>query len=79
MDTNTNADTQTPLVKRKRKREKRELTSAKTEVCNGQLTPTGLSQAQMLELKRTTTLSKQSPLYKPKGTLEQIIYFLKMT
>ena len=64
MDTTTHTNKQTHRIhsynKKEREREK-EGTSAKTRVCHRQLTGTGHSQTQILELKRTTTLSKQSP------------------
>ena len=53
----------------KKKERKREKATAMKKVYLGQLTRTGHSQTQILELKRTTTLSKQPLLYKPKGTL----------
>ena len=69
---------------RKREREKererkRETTSAETKVCHGQLTPTGHSQTQMLELKTTTT-NQNSHLYKKtKETLKLTSNFLMTT
>ena len=49
------------------------MTLVETKNYHVQLTPTKNSQTQILELKRTTTLSKQPPLYKSKGTQEQTI------
>ena len=67
MDTNIHADTQTHRThsckKRKKEKEKRrEITSAETKDCLGQLTQTGHSQTHFLEVKRTTSLSKHLPL-----------------
>ena len=70
MDTNNNADTQTHRIhscKKKLGGKRRRDTSEETKISHGQLARTGYSQKQILELKRTTTLPKQSPLYELKG------------
>ena len=47
------------------------------EIFLAQFTRTELLQTQILELERTRNLLKQLLLYKPKGTQEKTIYFLK--
>ena len=85
MDTNTHSSSQTHKIHSckhshtQTHTQRQKNTSAEDKGCYGQLTLTGHSQAQILELKRTPTLSKQLPLYKPKGTPKSIINFLATT
>ena len=83
MDKNTGADTETHRIHSffffLEEEEEENKKKQKRKNCYGQLSRTEHSQTQILELKRITTLSKQSPQYKPKGTPEQIFYFQKPT
>ena len=74
----SHTDTQTHRIYSCKNRN-RERISAGMKLCHGQFTRSGHSQTQMPELKRTTTLWKLLSRKKPKGTLKQIIYFLKTT
>ncbi len=60
----------TYTYKQKRKRER---TPAEIKIGHGKLNRTKNSQTQILKLKRTTTFSKQLPLYNLKAIQEQTI------
>ena len=75
MDMGSHIDTQTHRIHscKKKKKRKWETTPSETKICHGLLILSEISQTQILELKRTLMLSKQSPQYKSNTTSSSTI------